>query len=55
MTVKWINGLVFGVQHQYYYDFDEVESDNMSEKLEKAPKVPMVIIYFGPLQIYITW
>lgn len=54
-TVKLMNGLVFGLAHQYYLDFDSSEGEDFAERLANAPKVPMVFIYFGPFQFILTW
>jgi len=55
VNTKFINGLVFGISHQYYLDFDNAEGDTFQDKLDAAKKVPMVFIYIGPLQIIVTW
>lgn len=57
VSMKFMNGLVFGISHQYYIDLDAVEDDDktFSEKMGEAPRVPMIFLYFGPLQFVITW
>jgi hypothetical protein len=54
---KFINGIVFGISHQYYVDVDLLveEEGEIEEKLERAPRVPMIFIYIGPLQFIVTW
>lgn len=54
-TMKLMNGLVFGLAHQYYLDFDSAEGEDFAERLANAPKVPMIFIYLGPFQFIVTW
>jgi hypothetical protein len=56
ITFRFINGLVFGLSHQYYYDLDAVEGDKtFGDKIQEAPRVPMVFLYLGPFQFIVTW
>ena len=57
VSLKFMNGLVFGVSHQYYVDLDAVAERGTSfeEKMQIAPRVPMVFLFLGPLHFIITW
>jgi hypothetical protein len=52
---RWSNGLVFGISHHYFLDFDAVEAKTFEEKVEEAPAKPMIFIHLGPIQLIITW
>lgn len=55
LQYKIINGFVLGISHQYYIDLDEAEGETLEEKMKDPPKVPMVFVYIGPLQLIVTW
>ena len=54
-SFRWLNGLVFGITHQYMMDFDNAEGNSFEEKMQTAPKVPFVMVFLGPLQLTLTW
>ena len=59
MSIGWrlVNGLVFGISHQYQLDFDQMDDteETLAEKLTKAVRVPVIFVYIGPLQLVISW
>lgn len=57
INISLVNGLVFGISHNYQLDFDQVdfEGKEMSEVMALVPRVPVVFIHLGPLVIALSW
>lgn len=57
ITVRWVNGLVFGISHVYALNFDAIPDDEMTmeEKMKIVPKNPVIFVYIGPFHFIITW
>ena len=55
VRLKFHNGLVFGIAHQYYKDISKAEEmeGTVEEKMTAIEPDPMIMIYLGPFIVVI--